>query len=90
MSDSLATCFPLLAERLQKMPIADLPTPVSSVESETPAGRRSIWVKHDNVSNELYGGNKVRKLEYLLQRARDHGARRIATFGAVGSNHALA
>ncbi|MBT8087216.1 MAG: pyridoxal-phosphate dependent enzyme [Gammaproteobacteria bacterium] len=90
MSDSLATCFPALAERLQKVPIADLPTPVSTVTSETPAGRRSIWVKHDNVSSELYGGNKVRKLEYLLQRARGRGARRIATFGAVGSNHALA
>lgn len=47
-------------------------------------------VKHDSVSNAFYGGNKIRKLEYILQRARERGARRIATFGAAGSNHALA
>ncbi len=38
----------------------------------------------------MYGGNKVRKLEYLLRRAQDKGATRVATFGAAGSNHALA
>jgi len=37
-----------------------------------------------------YGGNKVRKLEYLLQRAVERKAQRVATFGAAGSNHALA
>jgi D-cysteine desulfhydrase len=47
-------------------------------------------VKHDEATNDVYGGNKVRKLEYLLRRAGDRKARRIATFGAVGSNHALA
>ncbi len=47
-------------------------------------------VKHDNLSSDLYGGNKIRKLEYILRRAKDRGARRVATFGAVGSNHALA
>ena len=47
-------------------------------------------VKHDECTHPLYGGNKVRKLEYLLRRALDRGARRVATFGAAGSNHALA
>lgn len=47
-------------------------------------------VKHDEQTSGLYGGNKVRKLEYLFRRAQERGAERVATFGAVGSNHALA
>jgi len=38
----------------------------------------------------LYGGNKVRKLEYLLADARARGATRLVTIGAVGSHHVLA
>lgn len=53
-------------------------------------GIRNIAVKHDDQTNALYGGNKVRKLEYIFQRALDRGAKRVATFGTVGSNHALA
>lgn len=90
MTDSLATAYPLLADRLRKVAIADLPTPVSTHRFDTPEGPRTISIKHDDVSSPFYGGNKVRKLEYILQRARERGAKRIATFGAVGSNHALA
>ncbi|MBT8102387.1 MAG: pyridoxal-phosphate dependent enzyme [Gammaproteobacteria bacterium] len=90
MTDFLAAAYPLLADRLRKMPIADLPTPVSTVHFDTASGSRSVSIKHDDVSSAHYGGNKIRKLEYILQRARDRGATRIATFGAVGSNHALA
>ena len=42
------------------------------------------------MTSSLYGGNKLRKLEYLLQRARDKNASCVATFGSVASNHALA
>jgi len=49
-----------------------------------------VVVKHDEHSGVLYGGNKVRKLDYILARAQKLGATRIATFGAVGSHHALA
>ena len=67
-----------------------MPTPVSTLRFDTSQGPRTVSIKHDNVSSAHYGGNKVRKLEYILQRARERGAKRIATFGAVGSNHALA
>ena len=90
MADFLGKAYPRLAERLHKVPLADLPTPVEDVEFRTDAGPRSIAVKRDDVSNPRYGGNKIRKLEYIFQRAAERGARRIATFGAVGSNHALA
>ena len=90
MPDSLSAAFPRLGDRLEKVPLADLPTPVASVAFDTGAGPRRISIKRDDVSGPLYGGNKLRKLEYIFRRARKRGARRIATFGAVGSNHALA
>lgn len=90
MNDFLTAAHPGLADRLKKMALADLPTPVSTVRFDTNAGTRALSIKHDDVSNKHYGGNKIRKLEYIFQRASERGSRRVATFGAVGSNHALA
>lgn len=90
MRDFLAKAYPTLGKKLPKLSLADLPTPLTTRELALPSGTYEIAVKHDELSNSLYGGNKVRKLEYLLQRAIDRGARRVATFGAAGSNHALA
>jgi D-cysteine desulfhydrase len=90
MSDSLSDAYPRLGRRLPKLALADLPTPVATRTLLLPAGPRTIAVKHDDVSNPHYGGNKVRKLEYLLGRAVERNAQRVATFGAAGSNHALA
>ncbi len=90
MSDHLAAAFPTLGERLPKISLANLPTPLEQHAINTPAGTRTIFVKRDDLSSATYGGNKIRKLEYILWRAIDRGASRVATFGAVGSNHALA
>jgi 1-aminocyclopropane-1-carboxylate deaminase/D-cysteine desulfhydrase-like pyridoxal-dependent ACC family enzyme len=49
-----------------------------------------LWVKRDDESGAAYGGNKVRKLEFLLAEAQAHGARRVATIGGIGSHHVLA
>jgi D-cysteine desulfhydrase len=49
-----------------------------------------LYVKRDDLSGEAYGGNKVRKLEFLLAEAVRAGAKEVMTFGAAGSNHALA
>jgi D-cysteine desulfhydrase len=90
MTDHLAARYPRLAARLPTTPLADLPTPVDTKRLPTAAGRREVSIKHDDLTAGLYGGNKVRKLEYLLRRALDRGAERVATFGTVASNHALA
>jgi len=90
MTDYLANAYPSLAGKLRKKPFASLPTPVSHHIVESAAGCRTIAVKHDDQTSPIYGGNKIRKLEYIFQRAIDRGAERVATFGAVGSNHALA
>jgi 1-aminocyclopropane-1-carboxylate deaminase/D-cysteine desulfhydrase-like pyridoxal-dependent ACC family enzyme len=52
--------------------------------------RGELWIKDDGDTAAPYGGNKVRKLEYVLAAALARGARRIVTFGAGGSHHVLA
>lgn len=90
MVDHIAIAYPQLAQYLPKIELANLPTPV--VERQLQAGSRAhnVTVKCDDLSSDLYGGNKIRKLEYLLQRATAKNAQRIATFGTVASNHAIA
>ncbi len=90
MADYLAEAYPRLANRLPKLDLADLPTPLDTRALRIASRSAEILVKRDDLTGKLYGGNKVRKLEYLLQRARQRGAARIATFGTVASNHALA
>lgn len=89
-SDPLVSKYPKLAARLARLELADLPTPVRQCSLELGSSTYPIHIKEDNLTSGLYGGNKIRKLEYLLARARQRGRRRIATFGAVSSNHALA
>lgn len=76
--------FPALD--IPALPLTALPTPVDVVTLE---GRR-FFVKRDDLTSALYGGNKVRKLAFLLARAREKRHKRVATVGAIGSNHCLA
>lgn len=90
MTDYLATAYPALARHLDKLALADLPTPVSQRVVSSGGAKHNIGIKHDNLTNSTYGGNKLRKLEYLLRRALNRKADRVATFGTAASNHALA
>lgn len=90
MSNYLARKYPGVGIKLPIVELGELPTPVSSRLLSLDSGRYNIAIKHDELTGSRYGGNKVRKLEYLLRRALDRGAQRVATFGSVGSNHALA
>jgi D-cysteine desulfhydrase len=71
------------------IPFGHYPTPVQRVEGLSAAGSE-LWIKRDDRTHTVYGGNKVRKLEWLLGDARDRGVTRIVTIGAVGSHHVLA
>jgi D-cysteine desulfhydrase len=52
--------------------------------------RDDLYIKRDDLTSGVYGGNKVRKLEFLLADALREGALRVITSGGAGSNHALA
>jgi D-cysteine desulfhydrase len=64
------------------------PTPVRALESLS-RPETSLWIKHDDQTNPLYGGNKVRKIGGLLADAALRGADTIVTIGALGSQHVL-
>lgn len=69
--------------------IGHYPTPVFRADALCSDGAE-LWIKNDGVVNDVYGGNKVRKLELVLADALQRGARRIVTVGAFGSHHVLA
>jgi D-cysteine desulfhydrase len=79
--------FPRLRGRIPWLLLGRFPTPVEPLRLD---GATDAWVKRDDLSGEPYGGNKVRKLEFVLAEARRRGAGRLVTGGAAGSHHALA
>jgi D-cysteine desulfhydrase len=88
MPSALNRRFPGTAS-LPRAPIADLPTPVERIDAPRLAVGR-LSVKRDDLTSPAYGGNKVRKLQFFLGRALAEERRTVVTFGAYGSNHALA
>lgn len=69
--------------------LTGLPSPVRRLSLKGSEGAE-LWVKDDGSIGQLYGGNKIRKLQVILPHARSRGAKRLVTFGAVGSHHVLA
>lgn len=83
--------YPDAAGRLPWTPLCTLPTPIEPLALAVPnADGTRLWVKRDDQSGLPYGGNKPRKLEFILAHARARGATRLITAGATGSHHALA
>ena len=65
-----------------------LPTPVEAMPRLTSAlNGPQLWVKRDDQTGLAFGGNKTRKLEYLLAAAQAEGAQTLISAGAVQSNH---
>jgi len=72
--------------------LAALPTPLhalSSLRQFLGENSPEIWIKRDDLTGVALGGNKARKLEYLLADARSKWATVVITCGAAQSNHAL-
>lgn len=79
--------------RLEEIPRLDLshaPTPIEELPRLRAAlgGGPRILIKRDDYLGPGFGGNKVRKLEYLLAAAKRDGAEVVITCGGVKSNHA--
>jgi L-cysteate sulfo-lyase len=75
--------------RFPRIRLAHLPTPLEHLDNLSRAlGGPEIWIKRDDCTGMSSGGNKTRKLEFLLADARMHGADVILTQGATQSNHA--
>ncbi len=77
--------FPELSPRLPWASLGTWPTPVDAL-----AGHKDIFIKREDISSPIYGGNKIRTLEAQMGTAKSRGAKRIWATGAYGSNHAIA
>ncbi len=67
---------------------AHLPTPIEELPRLTEAlGGPRILVKRDDQTGLAFGGNKTRKLEFLVAEAREQGAKMLISAGAIQSNH---
>jgi D-cysteine desulfhydrase len=75
-------------DQYPRLPLAEYPTPLHFLPQLSEQLQRPIYLKRDDEIGPGGGGNKTRKLEYLLAEAQRRGARRVATFGGLQSNHA--
>lgn len=73
---------------LPRLKFAHLPTPIEVMPrlSEILGGPR-LLIKRDDQTGLAFGGNKTRKLEFLLAEAQSQGAHTLITAGAAQSNH---
>ena len=93
LSEAVLARFPALAERLRLASLGVWPTPVeplTELARELGHPSASLFVKRDDRSSPVYGGNKVRTLDVLFGEALSRGLPRVVATGAYGSNHALA
>jgi D-cysteine desulfhydrase len=90
----VASDLPLLRRhpKLRALPrfaCLEVPTPVEPLALHG-APSQVLWVKRDDACCPLYGGNKPRKLEFVIGEARARGAHRLVTTGGLGTHHGLA
>jgi len=75
--------------RFPRVFLAHLPTPLERLDRLTAElGGPEIWIKRDDCTGLSTGGNKTRKLEFLMAEALAEGADMVMTQGATQSNHA--
>src|SRR5689334_16676947 len=79
-----------LLDRLAAFPrvgLADLPTPLEPMRRLTAhLGGPRLWVKREDATGLGFGGNKLRKLDYVLHEAMSRGCDAIVSGGVVQSN----
>src|SRR3954454_1767031 len=74
--------------RFPRVRLFPTPTPLERLDNLTKSlGGPEIWIKRDDCTVVATGGNKARKLEWLIGEAREQGATHVVTQGAVQSNH---
>ena len=74
---------------IEKESLGLFPTPLYRLPNLSRELGTNIWIKRDDLCGVALGGNKVRKLEYLLHDAKAKGYDLVMTTGAAQSNHAM-
>ncbi len=79
--------YPELKKRISYLPLGEFPTPVHQLKN---LGLNNLWIKRDDLTSSIYGGNKIRKLEFILGEVKRKKKKTIVTMGATGTHHGLA
>ena len=74
---------------LPRVSLGVFPTPFYKLENISAKYGKNIWIKRDDMCGVALGGNKVRKLEFLLADAKAQGCDTVFTTGGAQSNHAM-
>ncbi len=72
-----------------KVNLGVFPTPLHRLDNISRELGANVWIKRDDLTGVGFGGNKVRKLEYLMAEAKQQGAEIVFTTGGAQSNHAM-
>ena len=86
----LFEAFPMLRGRVPWTRLTHAPTPVEHLKNLSRRLERDVWIKRDDLTASLYGGNKPRKLEFILGQALEKKKKQLITLGGLGTNHGLA
>jgi L-cysteate sulfo-lyase len=80
--------FPMQLAQFPRIRFAHLPTPLEPLDNLTKSlGGPNLYIKRDDCTGLAIGGNKTRKLEFLVADAISQGADTIVTTGGIQSNH---
>ena len=82
--------FPALRETVPHLRLGESPSPVRRLRALATGPGPEVWLKDDGAYGAPHGGNKVRKLEWILPDVEARGRRTIVTVGGLGTNHGLA
>jgi len=74
---------------IAKVSLGVFPTPIHRLNNISRLLETNVYIKRDDMTGLGLGGNKVRKLEYLLAQAKEQGAQIVFTTGGAQSNHAM-
>lgn len=86
----LFNAYPALRNRVPFVPLANLPTPLEPMQRLSAEAGAEIWVKRDGLTHPRYGGNKIRKFEFIFGDILRRRSRVVLTGGGLGSHHTLA
>jgi D-cysteine desulfhydrase len=89
MEPELHRALPRAQGEIPWLSLGTYPTRVERIDSLFP-GAPELWVKREDEGGSRYGGNKLRKLEFMLGAARAAGKKHLVTFGGYGSHHVAA
>lgn len=79
-----------MPDKIERIELANLPTPIRKLERISQDLGRNVWIKRDDLTGVETSGNKIRKLEYVAARALKEKADVLITAGGIQSNHARA